>query len=139
MAMGKRFIVGLLALSHTLFAEEHPVVQPFIIAYNERNLSEMLRYCDEHIRWMWVERDKLSSETSGKTELSEAMRQYFASAHHTRSTVLSWQQSGEFVSVVEQASWPHQGEIRHQCSLAVYQLHEQKILNVWYFPSHTCE
>ncbi|QGX38880.1 nuclear transport factor 2 family protein [Permianibacter aggregans] len=140
MPLRQLLLLTLLICSSSLYAEApHPVVQSFINAYNERNLTEMLRHCDDQIRWMWVEQDKLSSETSGTNALAEAMQTHFAGSHQTRSAVLSWQQSGEFISVIEQASWPHQDQIRQQCSLAIYQLREQKILNVWYFPSHACD
>ena len=42
------------------------------------------------------------------------------------------------VSTVEEANWEADGERKSQCSVGVYEIRNDKVLNVWYFAAHAC-
>ncbi len=117
---------------------ETQVVKSFVEAYNQQDLEGMLDLTTSDVSWMSVESKKLSIITAGKEQLSKAIQGFFANGNHGRSEILSIQGSGDFVHTVEKAIWSSEGKEKSQCSVAIYELKEQKILNVWYYPAHQC-
>jgi hypothetical protein len=123
----------------SLASDNTKTVEHFIQAFNQHDVDKMLSYTTDNIRWMSVADDQLSTQTSSKKQLREAMSDYFKSTPSTHSKVRSIKQSDTFVYTVEQAFWISAGVEKSQCSLAVYQLKEKKIANVWYFAEHSCD
>ncbi|MBV35625.1 MAG: hypothetical protein CMP47_09245 [Rickettsiales bacterium] len=117
---------------------ELQVVKSFVTAYNQQDLESMLELTTSDVSWMSVESKKLSIITAGKEQLSKAMQGFFANSNHGRSEILSIQGSGDFVHTVEKAIWSSEGKEKSRCSVAIYELKELKILNVWYYPAHQC-
>ncbi|MBW8189663.1 nuclear transport factor 2 family protein [Neiella marina] len=114
------------------------VVERFVNAFNEREVTAMLALTTSDLRWMTITGEQLSTETNSQQQLQEAMQGYFNSVPSARSAIRSIEQSGPFVYTVEQAFWSVDGVEKSQCSLAVYELTASLIKNVWYFPSHAC-
>jgi hypothetical protein len=117
---------------------EEALVRSFVRAFNAHDVTGMLRFCDPGIRWMNIEGQTLSAETTGNLKLDEAMRVYFKSTPSAHSDLRGVVASGPFVSTIEEASWVRGGKKRQQCSIGVYEIRDSRIRNVWYFPPHDC-
>lgn len=120
-------------------AQAQATVQAFVQAFNNKAIEQMLMLCDDAIRWMWVDQNQLLTETEGKRALRQSLAQNFAGFPDSQSTIVGQTVSGNFVSAVERASWLQNGQPKTQCSMAIYELKAEKILNVWYYPAHHCE
>ena len=114
------------------------LVRDFVKAYNAHNIEAMLRFCAPDIRWMNIEGDSLSTETTADFKLDEAMRKYFKGTPSAHSELRSLIVNGPFVSTIEEATWERGGKKRQQCSIGVYEIRDTRIKNVWYFPAHDC-
>mgnify|MGYP001054908877 CR=1 FL=1 len=118
--------------------ESTTTVEKFIGAFNRHDVDAMLALSAPDIHWMSISRQQLAIETSTQASLRDAMVSYFESMPSARSRIRSIHSSGEFVYTLEQAVWQSNGVEKSQCSVAVYELREQKIVHVWYFPAHRC-
>ena len=132
-------LISLLFACQITFAGENAeTVERFIAAFNQHNVDAMLELSAVAVRWMSVSGEQISMETSTHAELREAMGGYFESTPGARAEVRSISESGSFVSTLEEAFWSSGGAEKSRCSMAVYELVEQKIQHVWYFPAHRC-
>lgn len=113
-------------------------VEKFVEAFNRHDVDAMLELATEGLRWMSLADERLSLETLGRVELREAMASYFSSTPSARAVIRSISESGPFVHTVEEALWRSHGAEKSQCSMAVYELSEGKVRNVWYFPAYEC-
>ena len=119
--------------------DNRQIVSEYVEAFNSKNITSMLKYMHNDIKWMNVEGDKISLETNNKQELKQAMADYFkgsGSAEATMSQMLSY---GTFVSGIEKVEWLSKEKMKSQCSAVIYQFKEALILNVWYYPAQSCQ
>lgn len=132
-------LIATLAIAQASLADENAdLVMQFIGAFNEKNVDAMLAIAAPDMRWMSVMGDQVAVETSTHAELRAAMESYFESTPGTRAEIRAISEGGPFIHTLEEAFWTSGGTERSQCSMAVYELSEQYIQNVWYFPSHAC-
>ena len=126
-----------LVLSVPSFADSNRVqqVEQFVAAFNDHNAERMAQYVTEDVQWLSVNGDKITIETSGKENLVAAMSGYFKSCPSCQSQLEDFTVLGSRVSVVEEASWRRNGELRSQKSLAVYEFFDNLIHRVYYFPA----
>ncbi len=117
----------------------HALVRQLTEAFNQHDVAAMLAMCTDDVRWMSVSGSSLGVEAEGAAALGKAMEAYFSALPSARSVLLSVDGDGAFLSTVEQAQWQSNGQKKHQCARAVYQLAAQRIANVWYFPAYECE
>lgn len=121
------------------FASSNPdIIKKFIAAYNQKDLGTMLSMTAPAMKWLSVTGHQISIETSNQQELKSAMQGYFDSMPDARSEVRNLHHSGPFVYALEEAFWTVEGTEKSQCSMAIYELADEKIKHVWYFPSHEC-
>lgn len=113
-------------------------VRQFVEAFNQKDVDAMLFIAAEDMSWMSISNQKLELETASRAKLRESMLAYFKSTPSARSEIRSIHESGPFVYSLEQAFWAVKGKEKSQCSMAVYEFSDDKIRNVWYFPSHEC-
>jgi|TARA_R100001129_G_scaffold70650_2_gene48116 hypothetical protein len=116
-------------------SERSEQVKGFVAAFNAHNAELMSQYVTDDIQWLSVNGDRVAVETSGKTELIEAMDGYFKSCASCQSEVTDLTVLGNRVSAVEEASWRQNGELRSQKSLAIYEFNNSLIRRVYYFPA----
>lgn len=114
------------------------IVRLYVAAHNARNVDAMLTRVSDDVRWMSIDGGKVRTETSGKAELAAEMAGYFESSPSSRSEIRHIQTVGGYVSVVEQASWLSGGVEKSQCALAIYEVEESLISNVWYHAAQPC-
>lgn len=138
MRMSMLLLSGLLLSTNVGAGRNAESVERFVAAFNQQDIDAMLDLAAQDVRWMSVAGDQLSIETSTRHQLREAMTGYFASTPGTRAEIRSITESGSFVHTVEKAFWNSNGVEKNQCSMAVYELIEGKVRNVWYFPAYEC-
>lgn len=118
--------------------EHQKIVLDYVEAFNQRKTELMLQHTTEQVVWMSVTGEKISVETKGKKALQKALLSYFKSVPSIHSKILNIELSGPFVYTTEKAHWSSDGEIKSQCSPAIYQFKSDKISHVWYFESYSC-
>lgn len=137
--MIKMLLIFTLFLSQAaLSASNTEIVKQFVEASNQKDIDAMLSLAVIDMRWMSVTGNEISVETSSHAALRESMAGYFKAVPTAHSKIRKISSSGPFVHTVEEAFW-RSGEIeKSQCSMAMYELSEEKIVNVWYFAAHPC-
>ncbi|MEL7491668.1 MAG: nuclear transport factor 2 family protein [Pseudomonadota bacterium] len=110
-------------------------VQDFVDAYNEQNLNDMLALAHEDITWLSVEANSTTVMTDGAAALREELSGYFGAEDTPRSNVEILKSHGPFVTTLERAYWTVNGEEKSQASFAVYEVENNKIRRVWYYPA----
>jgi uncharacterized protein (TIGR02246 family) len=120
------------------FAGASTVVQRFVDAFNDHDIDAMLALVADDIRWMNVAGQNISVETEGKDQLRSSMKSYLASIPSARAKIRSVRASGPFIHTVEQAFWLSGDMEKSQCSMAVYEISDGKIKDVWYFSAYAC-
>jgi len=131
-------ISSLISSPIALAADGTTTVKQFVNAFNQRQINTMLALAAPNMQWMSVAGHTISTETSDHDQLKKAMQSYFASVPSAQSALLQLNQSGQFVYALEKASWLAKEQKKSQCSMAVYELANEKIQHVWYFASHQC-
>ena len=137
-------VLPLMALGIAVFAQgvlasgNKETVENFVEAFNRHDIDAMLELTTDDLRWISVTNEQLSIEASNQGELREAMASYFATTPSARAEIRSITESGPFVHTVEEALWSSHGVEKNQCSMAVYEILEGNVHNVWYFPAHEC-
>lgn len=111
------------------------LLERFSAAFNAQDAPAMLECVSDSVKWFGIAGDSVSVEVSGKSDLERWLKGYFKSCPSCRSEFLSLQQVGRFVSIDERASWKGKNGDRFQRSLAVYEIAENRILRVWYYPA----
>ncbi len=115
------------------------IAEHFVDAYNQRDVNGMLQWVHEEIRYMYVSGGEIYMETDGKKALHEFLLPFFTNKPQAKSELLSSTQSGSFIHQVERALWQDAaGNSQSQCSLSVYQINDELIINIWYFDVFKC-
>jgi len=137
------FILCLMAFSHATWAKSErsnlQTVERFVNAYNQQSLALMTSIMAQDIKWMSISDHQMTVETNNKVQLTKAMADYFGSGAATTSSLTQVIRNGDFVSTVERATWFKGGQEKSQCSVAVYQVVDQLIHNVWYYSAQACD
>jgi len=111
----------------------------FVDAYNQHDVAAMLNLVHDDVRYMYINNDEIYTETKDKKALAEFLPEYFKQKPAAQSKVWSNSQAGPFITQVEQALWTTaDGQAKSQCSLSVYQVQAQQIINIWYHDVFTC-
>ena len=114
------------------------IVRLFVAAYNAHNVDAMLTRVSDDVHWMSIDGGKVQTETSGKVALATEMAAYFKNSPSSRSEIRHIQTVGGYVSVVEEATWLSEDVEQSQCALAIYEVEEDLISNVWYHAAQPC-
>ena len=115
------------------------VIEQYILDYNAGNLSKMLDQMASNIQWMSIDSNKIITETKNKQQLAQALKPYLAGGNSTQSSLMHVFENGNFVSTLEKASWQSNGQIKSQCSIAIYEFDKNLIKNVWYHAAQSCD
>ena len=92
------------------------------------------------IQWITISGDQSKVTTDGKDLMVSEMESYFKSPTRISSSLGGWSVNGDYVSVIETASWMNsEGKRQAQSATAVYQIADQLIRRVWYFPEQKTE
>ncbi len=119
-------------------ATDSDVVRAYIDAYNAHDIEAMLVYASDDIRWMTVDGESSTTETTGKDELASTLSSYFESLPSARSEIRAIYSVAGNLAVVEETFWERDGIARSQCVLATYEVTNGLILNIWYHNGQPC-
>lgn len=115
------------------------IAEQFLGAYNAHDESQMLKLVHPEIKYMYIDDNQVYTETQNKEALADFLVNFFQTNPKAQSKLLSSHLEGPFIHQVEQALWQDEsGEQKSQCSLSVYEVKQQLIINVWYFTTFKC-
>jgi hypothetical protein len=125
----------LLAASARGATDHGDVVRSFIEAFNARDMPALMALAHPEIEWLSVDGAQIAVEARGAAALETSLVSYFQSCESCRSAIEVTSVNGNFVTAVETASWTSAGTTRSQSSTSVYELVDDKVRRVWYFPA----
>ena len=112
------------------------IVAEHVRAFNAGNVEAMTKMQHPNIQWLSVKGNAVSVEVSGRAALAKNMTEYFKSPTKVTGTLKGWNVNTPYVSVTETASWTAKdGTKKIQSSMTVYELEDNLIRRVWYYPA----
>jgi hypothetical protein len=112
------------------------IISAHMDAFNEGDVAGMSKMQHQNIEWLNIENSILKTEVSGRNALAKSMETYFQSPSRVKGTLTNWNLNGDYVSVTETAKWKSvDGEPKSQSALTIYQMEDNLIRRVWYFPA----
>ncbi|SIN61165.1 SnoaL-like domain-containing protein [Parasphingorhabdus marina DSM 22363] len=115
---------------------DHQVlVEKYTAAFNAQDVTAMSNLMHSEIQWIMISGAKSEVATDGKDNMVRDMTSYFQGPTKVSSSLSGWSVNGDYVTVIETASWQNsKGERQAQSATAVYQIMDRLIRRVWYFP-----
>jgi len=112
------------------------VISEHVRAFNAGDVEAMSKQQHPNIEWLSVNGANISVQVSGRDALARNMTKYFNSPTKVTNTLRNWSINTPYVSVTETASWTAKdGTPKSQRSLTVYQMEDNLIRRVWYYPA----
>jgi len=116
----------------------HPVIQAHVDAFNAKDIAAMAAVEHPDIEWLSINGSDISTEVAGRDALSEMMEDYLKNNPSVKGTLRDWGVNGNYVSVTETARWTTKdGFQKSQSATTVYELEDNLIRRVWYYPAVT--
>ncbi len=126
--------IAVLANADAAISDQEKLVRNFVAAYNAHDASAMMNFVSADIRLIYVSRNVSATEADNKIHLHGILVQYFANFPDSRSEIEDISVTGRFVSTRERAFWSENGEDKTQFAVAVYEICNDLICAVWYYP-----
>ena len=105
-------------------------------AFNAHDAEALGSYVAEDVIWLGIGvADSVYVEAKGRSSLVAGMTGYFEALPTVRSEVKSPVVTGDFVAFRERVFWESNGEEKTQAALAVYEVRDQLVQRVWYYPT----
>ena len=105
-------------------------------AFNAGNVKDMAKMQHPDIQWFSVNGETIATQVSGREALAKNMTEYFKSPTKVTGTLRDWNVNVPYVSVTETANWTAANGVRKsQSSMTVYELEDNLIRRVWYYPA----
>lgn len=112
------------------------VITAHMDAFNRGDVAAMSKMQHQNIEWLNIENSILKAEVSGRDALAKSMETYFQSPSRVKGTLTKWNLNGDYVSVTETVKWTDvDGIAKSQSALTVYQMEDNLIRRVWYYPA----
>ena len=112
------------------------IIKEHVRAFNAGDVDAMAKMQHPNIEWLSVKGAEVSVEVAGREALSENMRAYFKSSTRVTGTLKGWSVNLPYLSVTETANWTAKdGTKKSQSSMTVYELEDNLIRRVWYYPA----
>ena len=116
--------------------QSHPIIAAYSQAYNDKDITAMSALMHPDIEWLSVKNNEIIVEVSGKEALASSMSDWFESPNLPKGSLRDWSVNGNYIAVTETASWTTDaGEEKAQGALTVYELQDNLIRRVYYYPS----
>jgi hypothetical protein len=110
------------------------VIEKFVEVFNQHDLDAMIALTEPDVQWLSVDGEKIAVETAGHDALRNYMKRYFTSIPSAKSKIERSMVAGQYVTIWERASWQAKSGEKSQSALAVYELKNNRIFRVWYYP-----
>lgn len=115
---------------------EAVLLHAYLAAYNRHDADAGAAYCAEDFKWHSIDGDQTSTDAGNRTQLRAWLVGYFKSIPTVHSDFLSVEQTGPYLTVRERATWDNtEGQRVSQQAHGVYEIRENLMRRVWYFPS----
>lgn len=112
------------------------IVSAHVDAFNEGDVAGMSKMQHPNIEWLNITGSAMTVQSSGRAALAKNMQDYFNSTTRVTGTLRNWSLNGDYVSVTETVRWKAaDGKTKTQSAITVYQLEDNLIRRVWYYPS----
>ena len=112
------------------------IIKEHVRAFNAGDVEAMTKMQHPNIEWLSVSGPRISVEVSGRDALARNMTSYFESPTRVTATLKGWSINLPYLSVTETASWTTKdGTKKSQSSLTTYELEDNLIRRVWYYPA----
>jgi hypothetical protein len=119
-----------------LTTPEAILLRAYLEAFNRHDAEAVAAFCAEDFKWYSVDGDQTSTDASSRAQLRDWLVGYFKSFPTVRSEFLSVEQAGPYLTVRERPSWDNkEGKRVSQQAHGVYEIRDNLIRRVWYFPS----
>lgn len=125
----------LMGCSQASAPEGHPKIAAYSNAYNEKDIATMEALMHPDIEWVGISGNDIEVHISGKDTLVKEMTAWFESPKLPKGALRDWSINGDYIAVTETAYWTTDaGEDKSQSALTVYQLEDDLIRRVYYYP-----
>lgn len=121
--------------SGAIAGETADAVNGLMAAFNAHDVEAMREFWADDIVWYDVDGDRMTASVSGAAALETGMQDYFRAFPDVRSTLSGAHESGPYLIGVEVATWTSKNGPRSQSGPVVYEVRDQKIKRVWYYPA----
>ena len=112
------------------------IVSAHVDAFNEGDVAGMSKMQHPEIEWLNINGSTMTIQASGRAALAKNMQDYFNASTRVTGTLRDWSLNGDYVSVTETVRWKAaDGKAKSQSALTIYQLEDNLIRRVWYYPS----
>ncbi len=112
------------------------VISAHMDAFNKGDVAGMSKMHHPNIEWLNIEGSEIKLQVSGRAALAKSMETYFQSPTRVTGTLTNWTLDDNFVSVLETVRWKSEkGYAKSQSALTVYQMEDNLIRRVWYYPA----
>lgn len=113
----------------------HPIIQAYSQAYNDKDIGTMEALMHPNIEWVSISGNEIEVHVSGKATLSKEMQEWFKNPKLPKGSLRDWSLNGDYVGVTETAHWVSEsGEEKSQSALTVYELKDNLVRRVYYYP-----
>lgn len=114
----------------------HPIIAAYSQAYNDKDIKAIQAAMHPDIEWAAITGNEIEIHVSGKDALSKEMQSWFENPDLPKGSLRDWSINGNFVAVTETASWKTKtGGMKTQSALTVYELENNLIRRVYYYPA----
>jgi len=130
------FVTGCVQAIDPESAVARTVIAEHVRAFNARDIEAMAKMQHPDIQWLSVKGHIVSIEVDGRDALAQNMTKYVKSPTKVTSTLRNWNVNAPYVAVTETAKWTAtNGVKKSQSSMTVYELEDNLIRRVWYYPA----
>lgn len=131
-----RLVIGLFLLALSVYAQsKKTLVENFYSAFNAHDVEKMASFVSDDINVLYINKNTVVQDVKNIDMLKSSMTSYFSSIQSARSEIQNIMISGSYVSVHEKVSWISNGSVKSQFALGVFEIRNNKICRVWYYPS----
>ncbi len=111
------------------------LVGAFAAAYNCGDLETMMAHLADDAAWYAIDGDETMVMAEGADALRAELESYVSPDAPPRSAIEIVKSHGPFVTTLERAFWTVDGLEKSQAAFAVYEVEDDAIRRVWYFPA----
>lgn len=116
-------------------ASAEDVILEQLQAFNAGNVEAMVANVADDFVWFAVDAMGVVPQLQGRAAFHRSMTEYFRSVTGTRAAIEEMFPVGDFIAVRERSYWVEGGQELSQASLAVYEIRNDLIRRVWYYPA----
>ena len=107
----------------------------FVDAFNRGDVDRMLEHLTVDASWYYVQDGTIIPEARGHAALRESLGAYFQHYATVESSLGECLENGPYRATIETVTWLEEGTRTSQRALAVFEIDNELIQAVYYFPA----